>query len=221
MLYYQLGCPSPRFSESRICFHLSGHLLLTRKLPRNGFTTSLRGFAASPIAREILLFAPLYLSRTGWLFGTLRTEFLPASDVTGILRWHKTEAPGDSLYPAGFDVQLNATGGLYSPPAVGKRMLTYSNPINSEADFTLTNGNLESPLSWQATVDFNDVVTLVNNSANVKLKLNRATGKITGNFLHPSGNTSRFSGVVNQKLNRGKGFFLGTDESGAFEFVPR
>ena len=176
-----------------------------------GDGTHFGGADQQRVGGEIVLFSRLYRRSAGWLIGTLTFRSLAQSDVTGSLRWHKPPQANDSFYPGGFDLHLEGTGSIYNPPGRGTRMLTYSNPMESEARLSFAAPALEAPWSVQLRVGMSDVISILDNPRAVKLKLDRASGQFSGSFADPTGVRIPFNGVVVQKLNEGAGVFTLAD----------
>jgi hypothetical protein len=59
------------------------------------------------------------------------------------------------------------------------------------------------------------------NTADLALKINPSSGRISGKFMHPDIlEETSLTGVVFQKQHMAAGFFLGTTEIGAFQLTP-
>jgi hypothetical protein len=125
-----------------------------------------------------------------------------AADLSATnVMWSK--APNSTrYYAAGFDSVLQLIGSPYVAPPKNSPALSLVDPV-----VTLTGGNLSG--------DVTDPVTLQRNlgfaSGQLTLTITNATGAFSGKIGH--GQT--MSGVVLQNQNVARGFFLGTNESGA------
>ena len=54
------------------------------------------------------------------------------------------------------------------------------------------------------------------------MKVAASSGALSGSFEHPvSGKSTKFAGVVQQKLNVAAGVFQGTDTSGSVQLTPQ
>ena len=134
----------------------------------------------------------------------------PSEDLNGRVSWIK---PGGmtGLYPAGFELETMATGSWYDPPLKGNRVLDFTKAV-----VVLSGGGLAQNLTNSVKLSSKNNVTSANNTL---LTFTLATGSFSGSVAVP-GTTRRlsFNGVVLQKQNLGKGFFLGTSEGGEVRF---
>jgi hypothetical protein len=155
------------------------------------------------------IYIPIYGGKgvvAGW--GSLQ-EGIPSA----VLYWMKPSKPTDKYYPEGFnttDVYLG--GALYVPPAPGQQVTK---------DWTsgwveLGAGNLTGLIQNEITLS-NNKVTVVNNSAKLRLTLTPSSGRFTGSFTDPVSLRSRYiKGAIIQDAmsSYGIGWFLGGNESG-------
>jgi hypothetical protein len=124
---------------------------------------------------------------------------LAATNVTWI------KAPGAGrYYAAGFDSVVQLIGSPYIAPPKNTPALSLVDPVQ----VILSGGNLS-----EAVVT--DPVALQKNlsyaSSEVTLSITNSTGAFSGRF----GRDQTMSGVVLQNQKSARGFFLGTNESGA------
>ena len=108
-------------------------------------------------------------------------------------------------------------GHEYVPPAVSGSPSDMPN-----RRITLGGGNLASNIVKSAYVyNVGNVVVLSPNSENLKMKLNPATGQLSGSFTHPVLNkTVSFNGVALQFDGTWAGSFLGADSTGYVTVEP-
>jgi hypothetical protein len=120
------------------------------------------------------------------------------------------------LFPAGFANDIFMIGGIYTPPPVGQRVITFVDGLDNGL-IRFGDGNLPSPVVALVTVtSANGVV-----SSNVTMKIVSTTGVFSGTFIHPgTGARIAFKGAVLQKQNLGSGYFLGTSQTGYVNFEP-
>ena len=105
-------------------------------------------------------------------------------------------------------------GSAYS--ATNKPLLTLSS-----GQVTLDGGNLPFAITNQINLASNNVITLTaaaENANKLALKINKTTGAISGSFANPSSpkQTIKVNGVLLQNQTNAAGYFLGTNQSGAF-----
>ncbi|MFN7137923.1 MAG: immunoglobulin domain-containing protein, partial [Limisphaerales bacterium] len=148
----------------------------------------------------------------GWLsFVTnapYSTHLAPRGDVTWIkMGWT------NQLYPNGFTNDLDVASSRFVPAVPGHRIIDMPT-----GNVLLTDGNLPSPISHPFTLATNNVFGIAQpNAYSLKLAIAPRTGLVKGNFLNPmtAANTPVL-GVVLQDQNEARGFFVGTNQSGAF-----
>ncbi len=122
------------------------------------------------------------------------------------ISWSKLAGTG-SLYPDGFTNLLQLTGSAWHAPAKNSPALTLFNPF-----VTLSGGDLSATVT--------DFVTLPNHltyaATNLTLSVSAANGTFGGSFINPDTRRKQtILGVVLQNEDDARGFFLGTDQSGA------
>jgi hypothetical protein len=158
---------------------------------------------------QLVLYAPLYKSR-GSLSGELqfggRRDFGRGS---GDLFWSR---PG-SNEAEGLDVPLESRASPYTPPATGEPAISISSGV-----LRIEGGDLLEAISKRADVDAaGNLVFKPDEPDKVRLKIDRASGLVTGSFLHPELGSRAIKGVVHQQGNRVLGYFPGNTTSGAVE----
>ena len=165
-------------------------------------------------------FAPIYASPRGEIYGTLTMRDVPGvSDLDGVLTWTKpAQLHPKPTGPASFTTTTAAIGSLYvqPKPAVISEMLAYN--VTGDASVAFTEGNLVSPLSALIHVGALNPPLIAPPILDLKFRI--TNGVFVGNFTRPGVGKTRFQGAVFQKQNRGAGYFIGTDRSGAVELTP-
>ncbi|MCX6896065.1 MAG: FG-GAP-like repeat-containing protein [Verrucomicrobia bacterium] len=142
----------------------------------------------------------------GWLNFINRSN----SSLEGSVHWISTVS-GGKYFPEGFSILSQAIGSTYMSPTNGQRVLALSN----NCSLIVSGGNLAGQLT-------NNVYFSETNAAiadgDILLKLaSSANGTLSGSFFHPILKGKRgFYGTVLQQQNTARGFFLGTNQSGAF-----
>jgi hypothetical protein len=91
------------------------------------------------------------------------------------------------------------------------------------ARFKAGDGNLTEDFSQDFTITpRNDIISVLPNENQVRLKMDPVTGLVTGSFIHPaSGRSVAVHGVVFTKRNRVAGYFLGPKKSGWVGLFPK
>jgi hypothetical protein len=108
---------------------------------------------------------------------------------------------------AGFTNDLQLTGSIWQAPAAGTPALNLTSPA-----VVLTGGDLPGTLT--DAVALRQYVSYA--ATNVSLTINPSAGSFSGWFVNPgTGRKVTMSGVILQNQDSGRGFFLGTNESGA------
>lgn len=150
---------------------------------------------------------PLYITLYGgkgslWGWGYFTNHTLAAAPA---LSWiNETNSAKKAMYRPGFTNQQAALiGGLY----------TSAFALPADLTATLAGGNLPF-----AIMDTN----LAENTNHLVFKTNNKTGVISGSFANPSepNQTVKISGVVLPGQTNAEGYFLGTNQSGAFTLGP-
>ena len=157
------------------------------------------------------VYVPLY-SGLGSIISWLSVSNAPDQDLGGTLNWVRPAFPKAKYYKDGFSFQTTAIGSRYQKPGVGTNVLGLAS-----AQLTLSDGNLVSNLVNQLVLGTGNQV----NSQNVALKLTPANGYFQGGIVPPGATrATAFSGVVLQNQQVGRGFFLGTNQSGTVFLGP-
>lgn len=152
-------------------------------------------------------------SGKGSLLGWLTFTATGTNNLGGWVNWIKP-AGRSKYYSDGFTVQTPATGSQYEQPAKGASILSFSNGY-----IRFTGDSLGRNVVIPVTLGANRVT-----SANkAKLTFTLSTGAFKGSAPNPAGGSPKtisFSGVVLQKQNLAKGYFLGTGQSGEVILGP-
>jgi len=146
------------------------------------------------------VFVPLYASKgvlNGGLLLDSGTNLSPADNAaSGTAAWLR---PGSSgvLFASGFDTTLSVTGGVYTPPAKGQRVLGLGGGASHSAiELVLTRGGLTPAIESAVIVSTANIVTaLTPNTNSLVLKFTAATGLISGSFKSGT-RTAAFSGLI-------------------------
>jgi hypothetical protein len=161
------------------------------------------------------LFIPLYAGQ-GSLFGWLNFATTATNDISGDVVWLKSNIPTARFYPAGFSLPGTAEGFRYHPPASGMGVLNFTS-----GSVVLSGGDLAPGVTNLIAIDARNHVTNLS-SNRFSLTFKTSTGTFSGRVTLP--NTSRslsFSGVLlQQDAEVGRGYFLGTTQSGHVMVAP-
>jgi len=141
------------------------------------------------------LYSSLY-SGKGSLISWVTFSNQVSSSFSGAVSWIKTAAAGGKFYQAGFSNEVSAIGSRYLPSADPQV------PTNSVV--ILSGGNLTDPIT-----------------NNVALKIDDATGKVSGTFINPQTQLATpIKAVILQQQNTVQGYFLGTNQTGRAFSTP-
>jgi hypothetical protein len=133
--------------------------------------------------------------------------------------WINTTNPAKTaLYRVGFTNQaLSVISSTYDPN--NKPLLALTN-----GQVILDGGNAPT-ITCQITLGSNDTVTPAasENTNKLALTINKSTGVVRGTFVNPSNpnQTVKVNGVLLQNETNATGYFLGTNQSGAFMLSPQ
>jgi len=133
-----------------------------------------------------------------------------ANGFNGQCLWSKPA--GSAIYPAGLTNSLNVIGSPYKP--VPKAYAPFGDSI-----VVLSGGGFATPVTNSVTWGANNKIT---SGASLKLSVNPASGLIQGSLTTGPGKAGMvpFQGVLFEKDNLGRGFFLGAGQSGTVIFAP-
>jgi hypothetical protein len=163
------------------------------------------------------LHKPLYTKR-GMLFGAARIAVDDsADDVDGWFVWIKGAAvsAADKYYTNGFQAMGDLLGSRYVKPASGETILAWTN-----GTWFAEGGNLSQPL--QNEVHWaNNRLTAAASTNKLTISVVPSSGLFSGSFVHPDMKKSTaFKGAFLQDLGVGRGWFLGTNQSGRMMIEP-
>jgi len=164
---------------------------------------------------------PLY-NGAGSLWGTnyfTNHTLISAPRISWI---NATNSTRGALYRSGFtNEQAAVIGSLYTP--ANKPLLDLTN-----AQVTLEGGNLPFSITNQIKWASNNSITVPTNKAGntngLKLTItSSSSGLITGSIVNPTNKNQTISitGVLLQDQTNAAGYFLGTNQSGAFLLTPQ
>ena len=161
------------------------------------------------------LHCPLY-SRRGSILGWVKFGDDLTNDVAGQLQWIKPAVPTARYYPGGFTNITTLFGSRYvAPIGATNRVLAITN-----AFATLSEGDLSDPIISQVILADNNRVANASTNALV-LTIAKSTGLFNGRVDDRAGGRRlKFSGALLQNQHGGRGFFLGTNQSGRVYFGP-
>ena len=149
----------------------------------------------------------------GAVFGWLTFSNQPASDLGGTLYWFRPAGKTPAVYQGGFtNLAVPVIGSAYNP--ANKPLLALTN-----GQVTLDGGNLPFTITNQITLEPNGTLTVSPPNTNkLALKITKTTGALSGSFANPSNpkQSITIKGVLLQNQTNAAGYFLGTNQSGAF-----
>jgi hypothetical protein len=160
---------------------------------------------------------PIYVSLYGGKGVLVGWGFFQDGGPVATLYWMKQTKPADRYYPEGFYTEnLYLTGAKYTAPGPGQQAIKGW----TSGWVELGAGNLTGVIQSEITLS-NNKVTVINNSAKLRLTLTTTSGRFTGSFTDPASLRSRsIKGVIIQDSlsSYGLGWFLGGNESGYIQF---
>ena len=139
----------------------------------------------------------------------------PATALGGTLYWFRPAGKLPAVYQSGFtNLTVPVVGSAYN--ATNKPLLALSS-----GQVTLEGGNLPFTITNQIALASNNVITLMaatGNTNRLALTINKTTGAISGRFANPANSkqTIKVNGVLLQNQTNAVGYFLGTNQTGAF-----
>jgi hypothetical protein len=150
----------------------------------------------------------------GAVFGWLTFSNQPASALGGTFHWFRPAGKTPAVYQSGFTSAVPVVGSAYNPTDSPLLALT-------SGQVTLDGGNLPFAITNQITLEPNNAITLTSapeNTNKLALTINKTTGAISGSFANPSNpkQSIKINGVLLQSQTSAAGYFLGTNQSGAF-----
>jgi hypothetical protein len=166
-------------SYARITADQLGKIKLSGKLADG---TGITGSGIMWPDGQLPLFIPLYSSK-GSLVGTLQLgtgfaeDLVSDNEISGSLEWKR--------FTTGFSTRVNASGGVYTAPAKGSRVMDLGSAANHAAIvLNLMKGGLSSTISANLTLSTANLVTAVTpNNNSIKITLTPASGLVAGEFV--------------------------------------
>jgi hypothetical protein len=157
---------------------------------------------------------PLYIrqgttvSMSGWLTFTTNGSSHLTSDSSVV--WIKRA--GGTFYPGGFTNSSVALASAYDSSAPDLLAITNGRVV-------LRGGNLASSITNAVTIT-NNVITVDPSATNgLALSMDAASGQIQGHFIAPGNHTNAIYSVILQATNVARGYFMGTNQGGAFILI--
>ena len=163
---------------------------------------------------------PLFLSlykKKGVLLGNIAIDTTQTtSDMNGTFDWFKPVVVKDLFFPLGFKVQDgNFFASIYTAPATGTPALDGFASSGTNAKVLLQEGSLLASITKDAIFLLNKVTIPAPAETKLTVKINAATGDMTGSFVHPvSDKVVKFTGILFQKRGEGYAFLPGSSVSG-------
>jgi pectate lyase len=198
-----------------------GYGTLTVTVTGRGRATGLLGDgtrvgATAPLSRHSTwpLYDLLYNNRgasIGWVV------FATNDTIEAVVDWFRPFMPNSAFFPRGFTTNVALVGHEYVAPSI------YNSPSAvPNRRVTLGGGNLAGTIVKNVYVyDAGNVVVLSPNSENLQLRVNPATGQLSGRFTHPQlHKTINFKGVALQFDGTWAGYFVGADSTGSVLVEP-
>jgi hypothetical protein len=169
---------------------------------------------------ELPIYAILY-NGGGMVAGSLAFRATSVSDIDGSLYWSRPAGAQAAAFSSGFTVTASTVGSRYVQPTAGQPVVPVA-PSANNAQLVLGDGGLGVPVSQAATLNLdNSVVISAPELDHLSLRVNAATGRFSGQFIHPqTGAATRIRGVILQKQQAGFGFFAGSSGGGYATFAP-
>lgn len=153
-------------------------------------------------------------SMIGWLAFETNTPAGPGATnlaPQGFVSWMK-QPWTNAIYPGGFAGSFEIKSSRYVPPPSGTRVLNMTS-----GHIIVTNGNISGSISNRFNLGIDNRVQMTPTAINsLRITLTPSTGFMGGSFTHPqkSDLVARIFGVVLQDYNYGRGYFLGTNQTG-------
>lgn len=162
------------------------------------------------------MFIPLYGGKGSlWSWNYFTNGAI--SSPSGASWINMTNASKSASYRIGFTNQAASI--------VGTNFVSTDSPLLNLTDgvVLLTAANSAFTVSNQVALASNDTISNAPlDTNNLKLKINKTTGAITGSFRNPlnAGQTLKISGVLMQSQTNAQGFFSATNVNGSFLLAP-
>ena len=204
------------FGYARIVVEEFGTAKVAGKLP-DGTPFSTKTIVTA--SGSVPIFARIF-GGFGALVGNAQLTATETSDFEGSVSWFKPERPLAPIYPQAFTTRNVISGSRYTRPLAATPAVDFQTTNNS-ATLMLAEGNLGGEITQTVRVKTDNTITLeAPTQPAVTVSLNPANGRFSGAFMHPVEGLKKFSGLLDQKQRAGRGFFLGSTESGVTQIVP-
>lgn len=134
------------------------------------------------------------------------------------------DVPPAGYYPNGINCSFAFTGSTYLKPAANTRAMGFLNGSNGDATQLVINsgGELQNSLVDQVNLSLKNKFTFASAAHKPVLKLNVATGRVTGSITEPGGKKRSIQAVLT--LNNGtptiRGYTTGSTRTLAFLVTP-
>jgi hypothetical protein len=154
------------------------------------------------------IYLPLYGGQ-GLLLSWLALGSSTTKPLSGQLGWIKPAQAKARFYAQGFLLMTNGLGSGYVRPSKGSPVLSFT-----DVDIVLSGGELATPITNHVALGPGNKVTSADKA---KLSFVPNSGSFRGSVPNPTGGKSGtipFTGVVLTDANQGRGYFLGSDQSG-------
>ena len=192
-------------------------------------TTATFGSALCQTATPGTYILPYYQSLLGgrsFVVGRLEITEAGATDtLLGFYSYLRPPAPvGATFYPAGFLAGDDIHGGTYTPPASGQRALGFLNGSGGAGKLRLpaSAGEIAAEVLENLTLATNNTFAFIDPvTRKPSLKLNTATGLVSGSITEPAGVKRSLRGVLSTYLGtvRLRGHAAGSTKNVYFEVV--
>ncbi len=176
------------------------------------------------------LFSSLYKHKGFFLCNLLITENGQVNaisvDGSATSRYLRPENPGALFMPAGLSwiSSLTITGATYTPPAANTRALGFLTGTDGAGKLSLplVNGELDPAILENLTFSTSNTFGFASTARKPMLKLNKATGLVTGSVIDDGGLKRKLTGILfldgmTPKLH---GHASGTTKNVFFEVIP-
>jgi hypothetical protein len=161
------------------------------------------------------LYASLYGGR-GEVLSWVTLSSGNSSNLSGSLTWIRPPEPGARCYPRGFTIETTLTGSQYIRPTTGNTV--FGSPATQ---LLLTGGDLSGVVNVPISLISPSRAVNLRSSAKSSLNFSLGTGLFRGTVVDPGTRKAvAFNGVVLQDRDEGRGWFIGTHQSGQVLVSP-
>jgi hypothetical protein len=176
-----------------------------------------------PFANEIRQFAvhlPLF-GGNGYLNGYVYCA--PVETGTFEMRYLRPPNAASPFYPSGFLMEVEGYGSLYTPPQRGQRVFGLLNPSGNGSLIVLQAGDEISAFTESLTLGTDNKFRFANPQIrHPSLRIDPATGWITGSLTEPAGKRRKLRGIVARvgSTTHAFGQVSGATRTGSFGITP-